>query len=169
MYKKANGHDHGGAHPVGVAGVPAVVEAAGVDEPHVAGVDGARGAEPPVGGAAVQVRNTSLLGGGSVAGDKIVQLGAIVREVGILVVGEAYLSTGQQENLAGQAVGPVPIGAAGAAVLPVGDFDLLDRVADVGVVAVDPGVVQVELNIRTLQYIGVPGVPHPFLSDVLPQ
>ena len=122
----------GGADAVRDAGAPVVVVAVGVHAPHVAGVVGARGAEPPDGGAAVQVRNTSLLGGGSVAGDKIVQLGAVVREVGTLVVGEAYLSTRQQENLAGQAVGPVPVGAVGAAVLTVRDFDLLDGIPDIG-------------------------------------
>ena len=167
--QECRGQDQGGADAVRVVGVPAVAVADGDHAPHAAGAAGVRGAEPPVGGAAVQVRNTSLLGGGSVAGDKIVQLGAVVREVGTLVVGEAYLSTRQQENLAAQSVGPVAVGSAGAAVLTVRDFDLLDSVADVGVVAVDPGAVQVGLNIRALQYVGVPGVPHPVLSDVLPQ
>ena len=71
----------------------------------------------------------ALLGAGAVSRYEVIQLGAVIREVGTLIVGEAHLSARQQENLAGQAVGPGAVGAAGAAVLPVGDFDLLDRVA----------------------------------------
>ena len=75
----------------------------------------------------------------------------------------------QQENLAGQPVGPVLSGSAGTAVLAVRDFDLLDSRPDRRVIPVDPRPIEVRLDVGALQLVDIVGGPHSILRDVFPQ
>ena len=50
-----------GADAIGVGGIVVVVVAIGIDVPHVVGVVGVRGAEPPVGGGNELYPNTRRL------------------------------------------------------------------------------------------------------------
>ena len=91
---------------------------------------------------------------------EIGQLCAVVADVLVdVALGIADLTVGEQENLAGQSVGSAVHGSAGAAAGAVGDFYLLDGVADVGVDQVEPGAVEVAADGAVGVVVDVAAVP----------
>ena len=146
-----------------------VVAATGEDVPHVVGVVGVRGAEPPVGGAAVELRDSLVVSRATGSVEEVIQSVAVVREILVIAAVPAEFLAGQQENLAAQAVRSRAVSAAGAAVLAIRDLYLLDGVSDVGVIAIDPCVVQVRVDVRGFVFVYVSAVPYPVFGDVLSQ
>ena len=114
-------------------GVVAVAVAIGVDAPHVVGAAGVRGAEPPAGGRAVQVRNALVQRRRTGSGLEVRQLRTIYREVEVVAGREANLVAGQQENLAEQAVSTALIRAAGTTILAIRKLYLLDCALNVAI------------------------------------
>ena len=158
-----------GADAVRVGYVVAAVVAIGVNAIHVAGAVDARGAEPPAGGRAVQVRNTLVVGGRAGPRLKVGQLRAILREKPVVSGRPADFVTGQQENLTGQAVRATLVSATRTAVLTVRDFDLLDSILDVAVKQVQERAGQAGVDVAAFQLIHIRAVPLTLFVAVLHQ
>ena len=61
VYKGGAGEDERGPNPISAVVVPVVGETSGVDATDVVGAVGVRGAEPPVGGAAVIIGDALVI------------------------------------------------------------------------------------------------------------
>ena len=154
------------AYYVRVGCVAVAVSAAGVDEPHVVGVAGVRGTKPPVGGRAVQLRNTSVSGGRFVSRLKIGQFRAIHRKVAANAGRPAYFVTRQQEDFRRQTVrARTDSGIADA--VDIRNLDLLYGILDVAIEQVQERAVQVAVDSRCLVAVTIGTVPLPFFINIL--
>lgn len=131
--------------------------------PHGAGRAGARGAEPPEVGRAVQFRNTLVVGGRAGPRFKVVQFRAVHRELVIVVSRLAYFVTRQKEYLSWQTVRTTLISAARTAVLTIRDLHLFDGILNAAVEQSKEGTVQVTVDCTILQIIHIRAVPLPVL------
>ena len=150
LYKKVSGHNHCGADAVRAADAPALVVAAVEHAPHVAGAAGVRGAEPPVGGASVQLRNTLVEGGAVCTRTEVRELCAIPWEQCVVADGPAQLINGQEEDFAAQAVCAGRYRASRTSTVLIRDFHLLNSVLDVIIEQIQECSVQVGVNVGVL-------------------
>lgn len=147
----------------------AAVDAVGADDPHVAGVVVVRGAEPPDGGRAVQVRNTLVFGGRADPKLEVGQLRAIHLEVAAVAGRPANLMTTQQENLAEQPIRTALASATGTTVLAVRDFYLFDRSLFRTAKAVKEIPIQPRVNRAGFVLVYVAVMLLPVAVNILPQ
>ncbi len=99
--------------------------------PDVVGIVGARGAEPPDGGAAVIIGDALVISGTACTRTEVRELCAVTREVRIIAGGPAQLVAGQQEDFTTQSVCAGRNRASRTSTVLVRDFHLLDSVLDV--------------------------------------
>ena len=169
IHRYGRGQNQRRAYTERVVCVVAAVVAAGEDVTHAAGVAGFRGAEPPVGGRAAEVRNTLVVGGRAGSALEVRELRTVNREVVAFAGRQADFVARQQENLRGQTVRAALVGAARASVLAVRELHLLNGVLDIAVKQVQERAVQVAVDRTTLQLVHIRAVPLTFFIDVLHQ
>lgn len=150
---------------VGCGGV--VAAAAGDNGPHVAGEVGARGAEPPEGGRAAQVRNSLRVNTIGDARSKIAQCCTFARvDIAVLVVN---FRCAQQEDLAGQTVCSLLRRTTRTAVLAIRELYLLDCALNVAIKQFQERVVQVRVDVAAFVLVDISALPNTVLVDVLHQ
>ena len=149
--------------------MPAAVVAIGADDPHAVGAVGARGAEPPDGGRAVQFCNALVQRRRAGPRLKVGQLRAILRKILVVAGRPPYFVTGQQEDLRGQTVRAALVRAARTAVLAIRELYLLDCALNIAIKQFQECVVQVRVDVAAFVLVDISALPNTILVDVLHQ